>query len=103
MAFNGVRISWLMLARKADFCLSDVSAFSLEACSSRFISSSWVMSHSMLMMTGEKSLLSTFIFCLSRMRRLPFSSLPSNIQCLPVPVAAISMSSFRFCSASSGG
>ena len=34
MAFSGVRISWLMLARKADFRRLAFSAFSLAASSS---------------------------------------------------------------------
>ena len=58
---------------------------------------------SMLTMMGEKSSLSTMIFCLSRISKFPFLSLPSIIQCIPFPVAAISISSFRFCCAISGG
>ena len=38
-ALSGVRISWLMLARKADLSRSEVSAFSLATSSSRFICS----------------------------------------------------------------
>ena len=71
MALSGVRISWLMLARKADLSWSEVSAFSLATISSRFISSISVMSHSMFRRMGEKSLLSIFIFRLSRKSGFP--------------------------------
>ena len=44
MALRGVRISWLILARKADFNRSDSSAFSLASISFNSVSFSSVMS-----------------------------------------------------------
>jgi len=44
MAFMGVRISWLMLARKSLFARVAASTASLAAASSRSVSLRWVMS-----------------------------------------------------------
>ena len=43
IAFSGVRISWLILARKADFSRLDSSAFSFASCNILFIFSFSVM------------------------------------------------------------
>ena len=44
IAFSGVRISWLMLARKADFAISAFSAFSFATFNSLSTCFKWVIS-----------------------------------------------------------
>ena len=75
MAFSGVRISWLMLARKAVFNWSDCSAFTLASSNSVSITLRSVISHEIPISSGSlRSSTGTSIFTVLTIRFWPVTT-----------------------------
>ena len=102
MALSGVRISWLMLARKADLRRSDSSArirASTISSSAFFMS---VMSHETPMMSGRRFSTGTSDLEVLTIRVSPVAETYSSMKVWRSPVRSSVRSSWRKCSASFG-